>query len=114
MSLLIGHSELRHKHRLTPGYSWINLIVREAIKNPACDYRDREKRGNMKTKDFVSIILTMLLIPLMANLSRGSEKVVFPEIPRISAEEMKIMMDTGADFIRVDVRDGGSYAAGHF
>lgn len=87
--------------------------MREAIKNPACDYSDRKKRGKMKTKDFVSIILTILLIPLMANYSKGSEKVAFPEIPRISAEEMKKMIDTGADFVRVDVRDSGSYAAGH-
>jgi rhodanese-related sulfurtransferase len=87
--------------------------VEEAIKTPACDHSDCKKRGKMKINDFVSIILTIFLIPMMANLSKGSEKVVFHEIPRISAEEMKKMIDTGADFVRVDVRDGASYAAGH-
>lgn len=58
-------------------------------------------------------MLTVLLIPLLTTFSKASEKVAFPEIPRISAEEMKKMIDEGADFIRVDVRDSGSYAAGH-
>jgi rhodanese-related sulfurtransferase len=69
----------------------------------------------MKTKAFSCLILILFLIPLMkAFPAESKSKVVFPEIPRVSAEELKKMIDKGArDFVLVDVRDSGSYEAGH-
>jgi rhodanese-related sulfurtransferase len=69
----------------------------------------------MKTKAFSCLILILFLIPLMKAFPEDSKnKVVFPEIPRVSVEELKKMIDKGArDFVLVDVRDSGSYEAGH-
>jgi len=69
----------------------------------------------MKTKAFSCLILMLFLIPLMKAFPGDSKsKVVFPEILRVSVEELKKMIDTGAqDFVLVDVRDSGSYEAGH-
>jgi rhodanese-related sulfurtransferase len=69
----------------------------------------------MKTKVFSCLTLILFLFSL-ANAFHGESKskVAYPEIPRISAEELKKMIDEGkSDFIVVDVRDGGSYDAGH-
>jgi rhodanese-related sulfurtransferase len=41
------------------------------------------------------------------------EEVVLPNIPRITAEELKQMIDKGADLVTIDTRDSGSYDAGH-
>ena len=59
-----------------------------------------------------------LLLPFIAFMSTisttyGAEDVVLPEIPRIKAEELRQMVDKGADIVVVDVRDSGSYEAGH-
>jgi rhodanese-related sulfurtransferase len=74
-----------------------------------------KKRGKMKTKVFsclISILFLSLLTPVYS--AESAEKVLFPEIPRISAEDLKKMIDEGRnDFIVVDVRDSGSYDAGH-
>ena len=64
----------------------------------------------MKTTYFVSTILLLALIPLYV----AGEDVQFPDLPRISVEEVKNKVDKGdKDFVIVDVRDSGSYAAGH-
>jgi rhodanese-related sulfurtransferase len=43
----------------------------------------------------------------------AEEAVVLPNLPRITAEELKQMIDKGSPVVTVDVRDGGSYEAGH-
>ncbi len=43
----------------------------------------------------------------------AKDEVVLPNIPRVTAEELKQMIDKGADFVTLDVRDSGSYEAGH-
>jgi len=66
----------------------------------------------MKTKIFVStiLLLAMALIPL----AFGGEKELFPNIPRITVEEVKKKVDRGdKDFVLLDVRDSASYTAGH-
>ena len=64
----------------------------------------------MKTKIFVSTILLMVLIPLTV----GGEEVMFPNLPRITVEEVKNKIDRGdKDFVLLDVRDNASYSAGH-
>jgi rhodanese-related sulfurtransferase len=74
-----------------------------------------KKRGKMKTKTFSCLILILFLIPLLNAAPEDSKhKVVFPEIPRVSVEELKKMIDKGSrDFVVVDVRDSASYEAGH-
>jgi rhodanese-related sulfurtransferase len=72
-----------------------------------------EKRGKMKM-----LLRLFLLLPLIAFMSASSsisamEDVVLPKIPRIKAEELRQMVDKGADMVIVDVRDSGSYEAGH-
>jgi rhodanese-related sulfurtransferase len=67
----------------------------------------------MKNRAFICLMLSLLLVPLM-NAFAADGKVVFPEIPRVTAEELKKMIDKGpGDYVVVDVRDSGSYAAGH-
>jgi rhodanese-related sulfurtransferase len=69
----------------------------------------------MTTKALVSLILVLPLISLMSTFSYGSpkEEVVLPNIPRITAEELKKMIDKGEAVVTVDTRDSGSYDAGH-
>jgi rhodanese-related sulfurtransferase len=69
----------------------------------------------MKTKVLVSLILIFPLISLMSAFSYEppKEEVVLPNIPRITAEELKQMIDKGADLVTIDTRDSGSYDAGH-
>ena len=69
----------------------------------------------MKTVRF-SCLLRILPIILLLGISFtlfASEDVVLPDLPRISVEELKQMVDKNADIVIVDTRDGGSYAAGH-
>jgi len=69
----------------------------------------------MKIKAFASLILILPLLSLIGTFSTASAKdeVVLPNIPRISAEDLRQMIDKGADFVTLDVRDTGSYEAGH-
>jgi rhodanese-related sulfurtransferase len=69
----------------------------------------------MKTKAFACLILILPLIALMNAFSLASPKdeMVLPNIPRITAEELRQLIDKGADLVAVDVRDSGSYEAGH-
>ena len=69
----------------------------------------------MKT-DRLSYLLKILPIILLLGTSytlSAGEDVVLPDLPRISVEELKKMVDEDADIVIVDTRDGGSYAAGH-
>ena len=60
----------------------------------------------------------ILALPLIALISASpialaKEEVVLPNIPRISAEDLKQMIEKGEDLVSIDTRDGGSYDAGH-
>lgn len=66
----------------------------------------------MKINGLATLMMTLLLLPAIG-VPAAAENVVLPEIPRISVEELKKMVDDGGDFIVVDVRDAGSYTAGH-
>ena len=69
----------------------------------------------MKTDRF-SYLLRILPIILLLGSSftlLAGEDVVLPDLPRISVEDLKKMIDEDADIVIVDTRDGGSYAAGH-
>ncbi|MEJ2247398.1 MAG: rhodanese-like domain-containing protein [Acidobacteriota bacterium] len=69
----------------------------------------------MKTYGFSYILRTLPLILLLgASITIfAGEDVVLPDLPRISVEELRQMIDKNADIVIVDTRDGGSYAAGH-
>ncbi len=69
----------------------------------------------MKIKAFASLALILFLTALMNAFPSASakEEVVLPNIPRITAEELRQLIDKGADLVTVDVRDSGSYEAGH-
>jgi len=69
----------------------------------------------MKIKAFAYLILTLISISMMSafSVAVAEDKVVFPNIPRIKAEDLKQMVDNGGQFVIVDVRDSGSYEAGH-
>ncbi|MBN2242829.1 MAG: rhodanese-like domain-containing protein [Acidobacteria bacterium] len=69
----------------------------------------------MKT-DLLSRLLLIFPVALLLGASFtlfAVEDVVLPDLPRISVEELKKMVDNNADIVIVDTRDGGSYAAGH-
>jgi len=66
----------------------------------------------------IKFLAGFLLLPLIGSIRITSaafaeDKVVLPNIPRISAEELRQMVDKRADMVTVDVRDSGSYEAGH-
>jgi rhodanese-related sulfurtransferase len=48
-----------------------------------------------------------------SSIPAKEEGVVLPQVLRIKAEALKEMIDKGSDLVIVDVRDSGSYAAGH-
>ncbi len=67
----------------------------------------------MKKKAF---ILLVLLLPVFTNAfpaALAKEEVVLPHILRITVEELRQMIDKGAELVIVDTRDSGSYDAGH-
>jgi rhodanese-related sulfurtransferase len=61
---------------------------------------------------WLRILPIILLLGASMTLLAG-EDVVLPDLPRISVEELKDLVDKDADIVIVDTRDGGSYAAGH-
>jgi len=73
-----------------------------------------KERGKMKMRAFCGLMSILPLVSLMSAFPADSkEKVVHPEILRVTAEELRQMIDKGAAFVAVDVRDSGSYEAGH-
>lgn len=70
----------------------------------------------MKNKRFSRLLppaLSLLILMFGSLTAFTAEDVVLPDLPRISAEELKKLIDKNAPVVIVDVRDGGSYAAGH-
>jgi len=69
----------------------------------------------MKNKAFARMILALSIIAWITvhYPALAKEDVVLPGIPRVSAEELKQMIDKGEDLVTIDTRDGGSYDAGH-
>ena len=57
--------------------------------------------------------LSLLLLLMGSCVAVFAEDVVLPNLPRISAEDLKKMIDQKEDVVIVDTRDGGSYGAGH-
>ncbi len=75
---------------------------------------NESKRGKMKIKAFATLILILPIISMVSTFPAAAEdNVVLPHIPRITAEELKEMIDKGAELVTVDTRDGESYTKGH-
>ncbi len=75
----------------------------------------KQKRGKMRTKVFLGLLLLLPFIVLVGSAPSAAAKddVVLPNIPRITAEELKQMIEKQATVVTVDARDSGSYDAGH-
>jgi rhodanese-related sulfurtransferase len=68
----------------------------------------------MKTKLAAMTILSLSSIALIGAFSSAfAKEEVLPNIPRITVEELRQMIDKGGDLVIVDTRDSGSYDAGH-
>lgn len=69
----------------------------------------------MKTDRFSWLLQTSLVILLLGGSITlfAGEEVVLPDLPRISVEKLKKMIDENAEVVIVDTRDGGSYSSGH-
>ncbi len=69
----------------------------------------------MKIKALLPLILILSFIPLNFSfaVTPAEDNVVLPNIPRIKPEELKQMIEKGGAFVVLDVRDSGSYEAGH-
>jgi rhodanese-related sulfurtransferase len=83
--------------------------------HPVVDGANEKKRGKMKSKVILCLILVLVPIILISAFAAPTpeDKVVLPNIPRIKAEELRTMIDKGGPFVVLDVRDSGSYEAGH-
>ena len=55
-------------------------------------------------------VFTLLNLPA---LSISAGKTVHPELPRITAGELKELIDNKGNFILIDSRDSGSYSKEH-
>jgi rhodanese-related sulfurtransferase len=69
----------------------------------------------MKTKAFVLMVLLLSVISVAGGLSvaTAKEEVVLPQVPRITPDELRQLIDKSADMVVIDTRDSGSYDAGH-
>jgi rhodanese-related sulfurtransferase len=69
----------------------------------------------MKTKAFAWMMLALPLITLLGafQIATAKEDVVLPDIPRVTTEQLKQMIDKGESVVVIDTRDSGSYEAGH-
>ncbi|MBF8270173.1 MAG: Rhodanese protein [Gammaproteobacteria bacterium] len=69
----------------------------------------------------IRVLLTLAMALTLSHAAMAEEKVVtedgivlaHPEVPRITAEELKKLIDEKADIVIVDTRDGVSYDYGH-
>jgi rhodanese-related sulfurtransferase len=78
------------------------------------DRLDLLKRGTMKMRFRLLLWLPFIVLAsAFSGILAKEEAVVLPDIPRIKAEELKPMIEKGAVLVTVDVRDTGSYEAGH-
>ena len=61
---------------------------------------------------FVSLAGLLLALPIQG-FSSEEDDMMHPEVPRITAEELKQLMDEGGEYVLGDSRDSESYNHGH-
>ena len=67
----------------------------------------------MKKGIILALLAGLLLILPMQGFAGEEDEMVHPEVPRITAEELKQLIDEGGDYVLVDSRDSASYDQGH-
>jgi rhodanese-related sulfurtransferase len=69
----------------------------------------------MKTKVLVLMTLLLSIISTAGGfpVATAKEEVVLPQVLRITPDELRQLIDKGADLVVIDTRDNGSYDAGH-
>ena len=67
----------------------------------------------MKKCIFSALLAGLLLALPMQGLAGDEDDMVHPEVPRITAEELKQLIDEGGEYVLVDSRDSASYNQGH-
>jgi len=68
----------------------------------------------MKSKVLLGLLMVILLALLpIARWAPAEEKLAHPEVPRITCEELKQLMDKGVDLALVDTRFETSFKRGH-
>jgi hypothetical protein len=72
----------------------------------------RERKGVIM-KRIVLIIIVFFAFLILPSLCLSAGNTVHPELPRITAEELKELIDNKSEFILVDSRDSGSYSKEH-
>ncbi len=65
-----------------------------------------------------AVFFLLLILPLISpwksfSCEAAQDNAVLPHIPRITVEELRQMIEEGADIVTVDTRDSASYASGH-
>jgi predicted sulfurtransferase len=60
-----------------------------------------------------ALLAGLLLALPMQGFSAEEDEMVHPEVPRITAEELKQLMDEEGEYVLVDSRDSASYNQGH-
>ena len=67
----------------------------------------------MKKEFFLALLVGLLLALPMQGFSGEEDDVVHPEISRITAEELKQLIDEEGEFVLVDTQGSMSYDLGH-
>ena len=67
----------------------------------------------MKKGIILALLAGLLLTLPMQGLSSEEDDMMHPEVPRITAEELKQLMDEGGEYVLLDSRDSASYDHGH-
>ena len=67
----------------------------------------------MKKGMFFTLLAGLLLALPMQGFSSEEDEMAHPEIPRITAEVLKQLIDEGGEYVLVDSRDSMSYDQGH-
>ena len=67
----------------------------------------------MKKRLFLALLAGLLLALPMQGFSGEEDEMMHPEVPRITAEELKQLINEEGEFVLVDSRDSASYDQGH-
>ena len=67
----------------------------------------------MKIRIFLALLAGLLLTVPMQGFSGEEDEMVHPEVLRITAEELKQLIDEEGEYVLVDSRDSMSYDQGH-
>ena len=67
----------------------------------------------MKKGVFLILLVGLLLALTTPGVGNDEDNVAYPEVSRITAEELKHLMETKGEYVLVDTRDSYSYNYGH-